>query len=85
METAELLALDRALVWHPFTQARTAPAPVAIRAARGALLIDAEGREILDLVSYITAAGNEHVAVRQKSRSRTTTRRRHTSNGQKYS
>ena len=65
METAALLELDRALVWHPFTQVRTAPAPIAIRAAREALLIDGEGREILDLVSswWVTLHGHGHPAI----------------------
>jgi hypothetical protein len=30
----DLLALDQRHVWHPFTQAATAPAPIPIRSAR---------------------------------------------------
>ena len=33
-----LVDLDKRHVWHPFTQARTAPDPIPIRAARGAIL-----------------------------------------------
>ena len=33
MDAAELLELDRALVWHPFTQALTAPPPVPVATA----------------------------------------------------
>lgn len=65
MDAATLLELDRALLWHPFTQALTAPAPVPIRSARGATLTDFEGREILDLISswWVTLHGHGHPAI----------------------
>jgi adenosylmethionine-8-amino-7-oxononanoate aminotransferase len=61
----ELLALDRRHVWHPFTQAATAPAPIPIRSARGAHLIAADGRDYLDLISswWVTLHGHAHPAI----------------------
>jgi adenosylmethionine---8-amino-7-oxononanoate aminotransferase len=35
----DLLALDQRHVWHPFTQAATAPAPIPIRRARGLIIL----------------------------------------------
>jgi adenosylmethionine-8-amino-7-oxononanoate aminotransferase len=65
MESTELLELDRTLLWHPFTQVQTAPAPVPIRSARGAVLTDFQGREILDLISswWVTLHGHGHPAI----------------------
>jgi adenosylmethionine---8-amino-7-oxononanoate aminotransferase len=61
----DLLALDRRHVWHPFTQAATAPDPIAIRSAQGARLIAADGREYLDLISswWVTLHGHAHPAI----------------------
>ena len=65
MDPSTLLDLDRTLLWHPFTQARTAPPPTAIRSAQGAILVDAQGREILDLISswWVTLHGHGHPAI----------------------
>ena len=65
MDTAELLELDRTLLWHPFTQVLTAPPPVPIRSARGATLTDFEGRELLDLISswWVTLHGHANPAI----------------------
>lgn len=67
MDAQTLRKLDRSLVWHPFTQAQTAPTPVPIRAGRGATLIDTEGREILDLISswWVNLHGHAHPAIAQ--------------------
>lgn len=43
--------LDRQHVWHPYTQHATAPAPIPIRRAEGAVLIDMDGRQIIDAIS----------------------------------
>lgn len=52
--------LDRRHVWHPFTQAQTAPAPIPIRSARGNILATEDGRQILDLISswWVTLHGH---------------------------
>ena len=57
-----LLALDRAHIWHPFTQELTAPDPLLIASARGAVLRTAEGRELLDLISswWVNLHGHAH-------------------------
>ena len=47
----DLVARDLRHVWHPFTQHGTEAPPLPILGARGASLFDAEGQEILDVVS----------------------------------
>jgi len=47
----DVVARDRRHVWHPFTQHGTEAEPLLLARAHGASLFDAEGREILDLVS----------------------------------
>ena len=39
------------MLWHPYTQHATEPAPLAVRAARGAVLELEDGREVLDAIS----------------------------------
>ena len=39
---------DRAVLWHPYTQALTAPAPIPIVRAEGVWLYTEDGRRILD-------------------------------------
>jgi len=53
---------DKRHVWHPFTQAQTAPDPIAIRAGRGAVLYAEDGREFIDLISswWVTLHGHAH-------------------------
>lgn len=47
----DVVERDRRHVWHPFTQHATEGEPLLLTGASGASLFDAEGREILDLVS----------------------------------
>ena len=47
----DVLARDRRHVWHPFTQHGTESEPIVITRAKAASLFDADGNEILDLVS----------------------------------
>ena len=58
----ELLALDRRHVWHPFTQAKTAPDSVLIRSGKGAVVYGPDGKEYLDLVSswWVNLHGHAH-------------------------
>ena len=49
--TQDLVARDKRYVWHPFTQHATESDPTVITRAKGASLFDAQGREILDLIS----------------------------------
>ncbi|KAF0136907.1 MAG: bioA [Rhodospirillaceae bacterium] len=57
-----LLAHDRRHIWHPFTQGYTAPPPVAIRSAKGAVLYGEDGEEYLDLISswWVNLHGHAH-------------------------
>jgi len=61
----DVLAMDRAHVWHPFTQAATAPAPVQAVRGQGAKLFTADGRELIDLVSswWVNPHGHAHPAI----------------------
>jgi adenosylmethionine-8-amino-7-oxononanoate aminotransferase len=63
----ELRALDARHVWHPFTQAGTAPPPILALGARGATIYGADGREYLDLVSswWVNLHGHAHPAIAQ--------------------
>ncbi len=62
---ADLLARDRAVAWHPFTQAATAPAPLPVVAAQGAWLHLADGRRLLDAISswWTVLHGHAHPAI----------------------
>jgi len=58
----DLAARDAACIWHPYTQADTAPPPIAIRRAEGAYLITEDGRRILDAISswWVNVHGHAH-------------------------
>ncbi len=51
MTVPALAQRDRAAIWHPFTQAATAPEPLPVVAAHGAYLELADGRRVLDGIS----------------------------------
>jgi adenosylmethionine-8-amino-7-oxononanoate aminotransferase len=53
---------DRAVVWHPYTQMLTAPAPLPIARAEGAWLYTEDGRRILDGISswWVNIHGHAH-------------------------
>jgi adenosylmethionine-8-amino-7-oxononanoate aminotransferase len=53
-------ALDRAHVWHPYTQHAIAPDAVPIARADGALLFEPSGRPIIDAISswWVTLHGH---------------------------
>jgi adenosylmethionine-8-amino-7-oxononanoate aminotransferase len=58
----DVLARDRRHVWHPFTQHGTEGNPIVIARAKAASLFDADGNEILDLVSswWTCTHGHSH-------------------------
>lgn len=60
-----ITTLDRRHVWHPFTQAQTAPDPIPIRSAQGIRLYAEDGREFLDLISswWVNIHGHAHPTV----------------------
>ncbi|MVM40395.1 adenosylmethionine--8-amino-7-oxononanoate transaminase [Spirosoma sp. HMF3257] len=53
---------DRAVIWHPFTQMQTAPAPISIVRGEGSVLYGADGREYLDMISswWVNLHGHAH-------------------------
>lgn len=63
---SELLKKDKTYVWHPFTQMQTAPEPLVITRAKGAILYAEDGKEYLDCNSSwwvnVHGHGNEHIA-----------------------
>jgi adenosylmethionine-8-amino-7-oxononanoate aminotransferase len=65
--TEELRALDREVVWHPFTQQlgwAAEDAPI-IASGSGCVVVDTDGREYLDGVSslWCTVHGHRHPAI----------------------
>lgn len=59
---------DQAVIWHPFTQMQTAPSPIAIARGEGSVLVDANGREYLDMVSswWVNLHGHAHPYIAQR-------------------
>lgn len=57
-----LQELDRAHVWHPYTQMKTAPAPLPIVSGAGVWLYTEDGRKILDGISswWVNIHGHSH-------------------------
>lgn len=53
---------DNAIIWHPFTQEKTADAPIAISEGKGSYLFDAQGNKYLDLISswWVNLHGHSH-------------------------
>lgn len=56
---------DRALVWHPFTQEKTAPGVIPAERGEGLWLYDTQGRRWMDLVSswWVNLHGHAHPAI----------------------
>ncbi|MBK3734391.1 adenosylmethionine--8-amino-7-oxononanoate transaminase [Azospirillum brasilense] len=61
----DTVSLDQRHVWHPFTQAQTAPEPLAVTHGKGVSLFTEDGREILDLISswWVNLHGHAHPAI----------------------
>ena len=57
-----LVGRDGAVVWHPYTQMRTAVAPLPIVRGDGAYLITEDGRRLLDGISswWVNIHGHCH-------------------------
>jgi adenosylmethionine-8-amino-7-oxononanoate aminotransferase len=53
---------DRAVLWHPYTQMLTAPAPLPVTRAEGVWLYTEDGRRILDGISswWVNIHGHSH-------------------------
>ncbi len=61
----DLVARDRAHLWHPYTQHATEAAPLAVAGARGSVLELEDGRELIDAISswWATLHGHGHPKV----------------------
>ena len=53
---------DKQLIWHPFTQAKTAPEVISIKKAQGAYIYDENDKAYLDLISswWVNLHGHSH-------------------------
>lgn len=51
LSSGTLVDRDRQYVWHPFTQAKTAPDPIPFVRAEGIWLFDADGKKYMDVNS----------------------------------
>lgn len=63
-----LIEMDRATIWHPFTQMQTAPPPIPIVRSEGVYLYAADGRRYLDAISswWVNLHGHAHPYIAQK-------------------
>lgn len=59
---------DLRVIWHPYTQMQTAPAPVGIVRGAGALLFDEAGNSYLDATSswWVNIHGHAHPHIAQQ-------------------
>src|SRR5712672_1431583 len=62
MNMTDLIERDRACLWHPYTQMRTAPAPLPIVKGEGVYLYTEDGRRLLDGISswWVNIHGHSH-------------------------
>ncbi|MEZ0483216.1 adenosylmethionine--8-amino-7-oxononanoate transaminase [Fibrella aquatica] len=59
---------DQAVIWHPFTQMQTAPAPIAVVRGEGSVLYTEDGRELLDMISswWVNLHGHAHPYIAER-------------------
>src|SRR5436305_13708031 len=59
---------DLKVIWHPYTQMKTAAAPVPIVRGAGALLFDESGKQYIDAISswWVNIHGHAHPYIAQK-------------------
>jgi adenosylmethionine-8-amino-7-oxononanoate aminotransferase len=68
MEKRTLAERDRAVIWHPYTQMKSAALPVPIVKGEGVYLIAEDGRRYLDAVSswWVNNIGHAHPHIAEK-------------------
>ncbi|HET9215738.1 MAG TPA: adenosylmethionine--8-amino-7-oxononanoate transaminase, partial [Terriglobia bacterium] len=61
----DLTSRDLASIWHPYTQMKTAPAPLPIARGEGVYLYTHDGRRLLDGISswWVNIHGHSHPAL----------------------
>lgn len=64
----DLVKKDKAHIWHPFTQMKTARSPIPIVRAKGTCLYDANGNAYLDAISswWVNLHGHGHPYIAEK-------------------
>ena len=57
-----LIERDKSIVWHPFTQEKTANQLIPIKEGKGSYLFDEDGKQYLDLISswWVNLHGHSH-------------------------
>lgn len=65
---SSLIKRDLETVWHPFTQMKTAGAPIPIVSAKGAYLFSEDGKAYLDGISswWVNLHGHAHPSIAEK-------------------
>lgn len=65
LSAAEIVALDRRHIWHPYTQAGLAGEPFPVIRAEGARLYGENGRSCLDMISswWVNLHGHAHPVI----------------------
>ena len=63
-----LITRDQQLIWHPFTQAKTAQEVIPIQKGKGAYLYDEKGTAYLDLISswWVNLHGHGHPVIAER-------------------
>lgn len=63
-----LIERDAAVIWHPYTQMKLAPAPLPITRGQGVYLIDEAGNQYIDAISnwWVTLHGHGHPYMAEK-------------------
>jgi len=66
-DPSSLIARDQRYLWHPYTQMRTRPAPLAVVRGEGVYLYTEDGRRILDGISswWVNIHGHSHPRLNQ--------------------
>ncbi|TWF41277.1 adenosylmethionine-8-amino-7-oxononanoate aminotransferase [Chitinophaga polysaccharea] len=67
MQTKSLSARDLDVIWHPYTQMQTAPAPIGMVRGQGALLFDENDQSYIDATSswWVNIHGHAHPHIAQ--------------------
>lgn len=68
MEQENLTERDLAVIWHPYTQMKTAAPPIPIVRGEGAYLYEADGKKYIDAVSswWVNIHGHSHPYIAEK-------------------